>query len=102
MNGSAIRRDHILWKGRAVPPLLDCGEWGSVSDIGKTIEPETVCRLTEELEACLPSDEWQSVEGLSVCRREGATYIMAQHRDHEIDWVTLNEETGEVTCKLPR
>ena len=90
------------WCGVEIPPLLDCDPWGTVSDIGKIIEPETVCRLTEELEACLPQDEWESVERLSVCRREGTTYIMAHHRDHEIDLVMLDEETGEVTCKLPR
>jgi len=90
------------WCGVEVPPLFGCGDWGSVSDIGKTIEPKTVCRLTEELEACLPPDEWESVERLSVCRREGTTYIMAYQPDHQIDLVTLNEETGEVTCKLPR
>ena len=90
------------WCGVEVPPLLDCGEWGSISDIGKTIEPETVCRLVEALKGCLPQDEWEGVERLSVCRREGATYIMAYQTDHQVDLVVLDEETGEVTCKLPR
>ena len=81
---------------------MDCGEWGSVTDVGGYIKEEIVCRLAEEMKRCLDPDDWVRIEGIKVCRTASPipmVYIIADLPDLRGQvYVWYYEETGEVIC----
>lgn len=102
------------WCDVAVPPLMGCGEWSSVEDIGTYIEPRHVCLLTSELKRNLDLDEWAEVRELVVCRslvpptgsngeidiedKVGRTWIKAELTERAlVVTAVLREETGEIS-----
>jgi hypothetical protein len=86
------------WCDVEVPPLLDCGEWGSPYDVGSTIKEETVCRLAEELKRCLKPGDWARIEGIRTCRAR-MTHIIVDLPDLRGEvWVILDEESGAAVC----
>jgi len=90
------------WCGVQVPPLMDCGEWGSITDVGNYVKEEAVCRLAEEMKRCLNPEHWERIEGIKVCRTTSPiprVYIVIVLPDLLGSvWVLYDEETGEVTC----
>jgi hypothetical protein len=97
------------WCDVAVPPLSDCGEFGSPSDIGGRIRAEHVCTLSKALKQELSVRRRPAPSAVEVCHsviaRNGAdpivtdqlTYLRAKFLDgRPAIWIFLNERTGEI------
>jgi hypothetical protein len=59
---------HWPWCAWEIPPLYDCGEWGSVSDIGVHVSEQQVCTLVGALRASLSEAKWSEIAEVQVCR----------------------------------
>ena len=95
------------WCETEMPPLEDCGEWGSVSDIGGSVRAEDVCKLGIALREYLVTRNWQdSPINVRVWRaykpstnqQFGLTHLRVAIPDKVLSlWVVLDEETREIT-----
>jgi hypothetical protein len=104
------------WCEVEIPPLTDCGEFGSVSDIGDFISEKHVCSLGTSMRGWLAKREWESFENVRVCRtgkwidppepgesiardrpRIWWTHIKVDIPERGLHlWIVLDERTGEI------
>ena len=108
------------WCKARIPPLSDCGEFGSVSDIGGAISEQDVCLLVGAMREWLAERKWDKFQNVRVCRtsqwvvppnpgetisfdrpKAWITHIIADIPEHSMRlWVFLKEESGEITFDL--
>lgn len=108
------------WCDARIPPLTDCGEFGSVSDIGGFISEQTVCSLVVAMQEWLAARKWDRVENVKVCRTSQWVYppklgesialdrpkvwttrIEADIPEHSIRLrVFLREDSGEISFDI--
>lgn len=105
------------WCEASIPVLHNCGEFGSVSDIGKAISESHVCSLVVKMQEWQSQRGWTDVENVRVCRTSRwieppepgrpigldhpklfTTFLQGDFPEHNLSlWVVLHEESGEIT-----
>lgn len=107
------------WCDAELPRVRECGEFGSLSEIGGVIAEESVCTLVSALQEWLAARSWNMVDTVKVCRTDWfdvasvrdsssserqptwSTYLVADIPERRTSVnVFLNEETEEITFRV--
>lgn len=89
------------WCDVRVPPLSDCGEWGSVSDVGSGISAELVCLLAAGVKERLTEREWSGLPEFRVCRTQTHTWIRGDLPGEKREvWAVVDEASGRIVYDI--